>query len=208
MQNPSPSRRNVIAGLAATLSTIAAAPKLAAAALTPRAAEGPFYPTSGMRTADIDNDLVKVAGGVREAGGDIMILKGFVTEHAGKPLGGLRVEIWQTDMNGKYMHPGDNRSLPHDPAFQGFGHDMTAKDGAYRFRTIKPTLYPGRAPHIHVKVLNGTSELLTTQFYIKDHASNESDFLFRRMSATERDQVEMSFVDGPEGQETTVNMRL
>ena len=36
---------------------------LAAAAIpTPPGSEGPFYPTTGMRFADVDNDLVKIAG--------------------------------------------------------------------------------------------------------------------------------------------------
>ena len=73
--------------------------------------------------------------------------------------------------------------------------------GSYVFRTIKPTIYPGRAPHIHVKVYNGTRELLTTQFYIKDHADNGTDGLFRRMSDEEADAVSMVFVESGSGTE-------
>ena len=65
------------------------------------------------------------------------------------------------------MHPGDNRDIVHDKGFQGFGHDITDENGGYRFRTIKPVSYPGRTPHIHVKLLDGNRELLTTQFYIR-----------------------------------------
>lgn len=59
-----------------------------------------------------------------------------------------RVEIWQCDMNGKYLHGGFRRSIEFDAAFQGFGHDITGPDGSYKFRTIKPVTYPGRTPHI------------------------------------------------------------
>ncbi len=208
MKRPFKTRRNVIAGLVATLGGIVAYPKIALTTNTPSASEGPFYPTPAMRLADVDNDLVKIAGQVRQAGGEIIQLKGLVTDRDGTPQSGVRVEIWQCDMNGTYMHPGDNRGLSHDPAFQGFGHDLTDAEGTYRFRTLKPTSYPGRAPHIHVKVLRGETELLTTQFYIKDHVANSNDFLFRRMSAKQREQVEMVFVGGGEAPATTLNIIL
>ncbi len=74
------------------------------------------------------------------------------------------------------------------------------------FRTIKPTIYPGRTPHIHVKVLDGDHELLTTQFYIKDDPNNARDGLFNRMSNVEANAVSMEFVQGETGTEATVNV--
>lgn len=38
--------------------------------------------------------------------------------------------------------------------------------------------YPGRTPHIHVKVKKGDRELLTTQLFIKDHPQNLRDGIF------------------------------
>ena len=69
--------------------------------------------------------------------------KGQITDRDGVPMSGARIEIWQCDVNGKYLHPGDNRSVPYDQGFQGFGHDITDVAGNYAFRTIKPTKYPG-----------------------------------------------------------------
>lgn len=177
-----------------------------AAERTPSAAEGPFYPTRSMRMADVDNDLVKVAGLVQEAGGEVIVLTGRVLDDAGQPRDGLRVEIWQCDVNGRYLHSGDRGAVAYDTGFQGFGHDITGPDGNYRFRTIKPTVYPGRTPHIHVKVLDGNDELLTTQFYLSDHADNARDGLFNRMSDAEKTQVSMVFASGAAGPETTVNI--
>lgn len=208
MKSTFKTRRNVIAGLAITLGGLVAFRKAPAAAMTPSAGEGPFYPTPTMRNPDVDNDLVKVAGLIKEAGGEVMFLKGLVADRDGTPQIGVRVEIWQCDMNGRYMHPGDDRSLSHDQAFQGFGHDITGPDGTYQFRTIKPAIYPGRTPHIHVKVLDRDAELLTTQFYIKNHVANATDSLHRRMTATQKDKVNMVFVEGAEGQQATVNIIL
>ena len=135
---------------------------LAATGPTPSAAEGPFYPPSGMRFDDVDSDLVKVAGKVEQAGGEIVTLAGKVLDASGKPVAGARIEIWQCDVNGRYLHRGDRGGATRDDGFQGFGHDITQADGVYVFRTIKPVPYTGRAPHIHVKVLIDNRERLTT----------------------------------------------
>lgn len=202
------SRRTLLAGFAGLVGVNTFVSQAAAAVMTPRAAEGPFYPTPAMRTPDIDNDLVKIMGQVEEAGGEIFTLRGTILDRDGQPRRGHRIEIWQCDMDGNYMHPGDRRSANFDQAFQGFGHDNTDETGSYVFRTIKPTIYPGRAPHIHVKVFDGDRELLTTQFYIKDNPNNTRDGLFSRMSDAEAEAVSMVFVNGEPGLEATINVVL
>jgi protocatechuate 3,4-dioxygenase beta subunit len=162
---------------------------LAAVAPTPGAAEGPFYP---LRPPDDDDaDLVRVEGAAREAGGDMLHLTGHLLDNHGRPLAGARVEIWQCDANGVYWHPGDPRRGARDTGFQGFGHATTDPAGGFAFRTIVPVPYPGRTPHIHVKVVGGGRSLLTTQLYLLDHPHNRSDFLFRRLAPDERRRVSM-----------------
>jgi len=168
---------------------------LAVAALpTPSASEGPFYPTTRMRFNDIDNDLVKIEGEVEQAGGEVVTLAGRVLDSAGNPISGARVEIWQCDVNGRYLHHGDSGWSSRDRAFQGFGHDLSAADGSYSFRTIKPVPYAGRTPHIHVKVLLDNRERLTTQFYLPDHPGNKNDWLYQRVPQAKRELVTMNFI--------------
>lgn len=168
---------------------------LAVAALpTPSASEGPFYPTTRMRFDDIDNDLVRIAGEVEQAGGEVVVLTGRVLDKAGDPVAGARVEIWQCDVNGRYLHRGDSGWNSRDQAFQGFGHDLSAADGSYSFRTIKPVPYAGRTPHIHVKVLLDKHERLTTQFYLPDHPDNRNDWLYQRVPQAKRELVTMNFL--------------
>jgi protocatechuate 3,4-dioxygenase beta subunit len=50
-----------------------------------------------------------------------------------------------------------------DPGFQGFGAARSGSDGALRFRTIRPVPYPGRTPHIHVKLRHASFGELTSQ---------------------------------------------
>lgn len=202
-----PGRRSLLTRLAALIGT-AMVFRNSQAALnkTAKATEGPFYPRPSMRKADTDNDLVKVDGVVTEAGGEIVTLKGRVSDSNGKSLSGIRVEIWQCDVNGKYMHSGDSRNIVHDNAFQGFGHDITNENGEYSFRTIKPTKYPGRTPHIHVKVRSEKKELLTSQFYIAGEPDNNKDWIFRGLSAEQADAVSMKFKQNNGSPEAVVNI--
>ena len=182
-------RRNLLLGIIALPVTGLAYTSIQ----TPRASEGPFYPSTGMRFDDIDNDLVKISSRVEQAGGEIVRLKGRVLDRNGKPVESAQVEIWQCDVNGRYLHRGDSGWSSRDPAFQGFGHDMTNAEGEFTFRTIKPVPYTSRTPHIHLKVLVAGNELLTTQLYLPDHPGNDRDWLYQRIPQQQRELVTMYF---------------
>jgi protocatechuate 3,4-dioxygenase beta subunit len=199
-------RRDLLKRSTALAGLTAISPAAVAGILTPSTSDGPFYPKPAMRFDDIDNDLVKVADVVTEAGGEIIVLKGRILSQQGEQLVGHRIEIWQCDVNGRYLHPRDGRHAGYDIGFQGFGHDMTDDKGWYQFRTIKPTNYPGRAPHIHVKVWDGKRELLTTQFYLAEYKFNDSDGLYRRLSAKQAESVSMLFTEHDNVLETQVDV--
>ena len=55
---------------------------------------------------------------------------------------------------------------------------------ALRFRTLKPVAYPGRTPHIHLKVATADGRRLTTQFYVAGDPLNERDFVYRGSRTT------------------------
>lgn len=196
-------RRKILQGLALMPVSVTAI----AASSTPPASEGPFYPTPGMRFDDIDNDLVKISGQVREAGGEIVRLSGKVFDRSGNPVSGAQVEIWQCDVNGRYLHRADQSSIARDAGFQGFGVDQTDRSGRYQFRTIKPVPYTGRTPHIHVKIRFDDQDLLTTQIYL-DHPQNQRDWLYRRIPASVREDLTMRFADAQDEPEAIINFRL
>ena len=145
---------------------------------TPAQTEGPFFPDK--LPLDKDNDLVIISGHQTPAAGEITELTGRILDLDGKPLQGVTIEIWQVDSNGHYIHSAD-ASAKNDANFQGFGRFETGRSGEYRFRTIKPVPYPGRTPHIHVKLRKGGQELLTTQLYVQGHPLNERDGVLRRI---------------------------
>ena len=156
--------------------------------MTPRQAEGPFYPLQVPR--DQDFNLLE-NGALRYGQGQPTWLEGSVSDPTGAPVAGARVEIWQCDANGHYDHPGDGARA--DRSFQGFGAVLADADGHYRFRTIRPVAYSGRTPHIHVKVRLGTRELLTTQLYVQDDPGNTRDFLWRRLQEADRQALTVAF---------------
>ncbi len=145
-------------------------------ARTPPMTEGPFYPDK--LPLDTDNDLLIVNSSITPAVGDITHLTGRVLSSSGEPVPGVVVEIWQVDNKGVYIHSEDSGRRERDSNFQGFGRCAVNRKGEYYFRTVKPVPYPGRTPHIHVKVKKGDRELLTTQLFIKDHPQNLRDGIF------------------------------
>ena len=145
--------------------------------MTPQTTEGPFYPDH--LPLDTDNDLLIVNDGITPAVGEVTHLSGRITDAGGQPVRNAVVEIWQVDNFGSYIHSrGTNRQTnKHDGNFQGYGRFMTRSSGEYYFRTIKPVPYPGRTPHIHVKVKAKGQESLTTQIFVAGEARNRSDMV-------------------------------
>lgn len=164
---------------------------------TPAMTEGPFYPDR--LPLDTDNDLILINNSITPAVGEITHLTGRVLTAAGSPVRNAVVEIWQVDANGVYLHSGSDNAGGRDRHFQGFGRCTTASRGEYRFRTVKPVPYPGRCPHIHVKVKMGDRELLTTQLFIANHPQNARDGLVRSVGGIiERELLMVDFQRIPE----------
>lgn len=181
------SRRTFLTGFSGlTLYSIASS---ARARVTPWQSLGPFYPHK--LPVDSDADLTFVDGKNGQATGQFTRLSGRVTDQSGAPIKNARVEIWQCDAFGAYHHPRDGGGV--DPFFQGYGQTITDNNGNYRFKTIKPVAYPGRAPHIHMKVIDGSRELVT-QIYIQGEPANKRDFLLNAIrNEQSRQSLEVAF---------------
>ena len=137
-------------------------------------AEGPYYRTgSPQRTSLLEADTV----------GSPLMLRGVVLRSNDcRPLAGGRVDLWQADGAGRYDNLGYGLR----------GHQLTDARGAFAFETVLPGVYPGRTPHIHVKVFapDGT-ELLTTQIYLPGLSDRLPDAFF--------DSALVAQDDGPNG---------
>jgi protocatechuate 3,4-dioxygenase beta subunit len=85
------------------------------------------------------------------------------------PVKGAVVEVWHADAKGAYDMAG----------FQCRGHQLTDALGVYRFETIVPGAYAGRAPHLNVRVQIPGKPALETQVFFPDDAANARDPHFK-----------------------------
>lgn len=152
----------IVSPLASVAATASAQPAPTLQA-TPSDAEGPFYPVRF--PADRDFDLTMVSGRPQAAQGTRLYLVGRVLGIDGKPLAGVRIELWQCDASGHYHHVDGDRAG--DPDFQGYGVVSTDADGRFRFKTIRPVPYASRPAHLHFKLAHPDAAPLTTQLYVK-----------------------------------------
>lgn len=148
---------------------------------TPSQTLGPFFSLGLIREGD-DDLACRTPGGPRAEGTPIVV-GGRVLDEDGKPVRKALIEVWQANCRGKYEHPDDvTQALP-DPNLKAFGRMLTAEDGSYRFRSIKPGAYPNpgydnwmRPPHIHYSIFAaGVMQRLITQMYFPGEPLNDID---------------------------------
>ncbi|WP_306192144.1 MULTISPECIES: intradiol ring-cleavage dioxygenase [unclassified Streptomyces] len=133
-----------------------------------------------------------------ENGGDIALgaegepcwVEGTVTDIAGKPVPGARIEVWEADEDGFYdTQYGDDRIAAR-------GHVFTDSDGRYSLWGLTPTSYPiphdgpvgklleavgrspMRAPHLHFMVSSPGLRTLVTHIFVRGGEFLDSDTVF------------------------------
>jgi protocatechuate 3,4-dioxygenase beta subunit len=104
---------------------------------TPADSEGPFYVRGAPE---------------RSQTGTGFVVFGTVRSQDCRPIGGATIEWWSAGPKGEY-----------DAAHRA----TTRADGGglYRYETDFPGRYPGRPPHLHVKVAAPGHRTLVTQIY-------------------------------------------
>lgn len=188
--------------------------------LMPQAVEGPYYfDPKAVRT-----DITEGRPGLP------MRLELQVIEHGPcEPLADARVDIWHADARGVYSGytgQGDNRDISARGETYLRGTQFTDTNGKVVFKTVYPGWYPGRTPHIHVKVFLDEKTLVTSQVYFPDDLSaqvyrnhqpynarpeadtdNASDFLFQQ-GIREGGGIVLAVVDQPDVLTTSLLMAV
>lgn len=132
---------------------------IAPAEVTPPLTEGPFYtPDSPQRTNLVEEGIP----------GEKIVIRGYVLDRNCQPISTAWLDFWQADANGVY----DNRG------YVLRGHQFTDEYGRFVLETVLPGEYPGRTPHIHVKVQPPGGSIITTQLFFPGAAANQIDRIF------------------------------
>lgn len=122
--------------------------------LTKELTEGPFYVANEPTRQNITEGI---------KGMPLILSFRVVDATTCKPTPGADVEIWHADPEGEYS------------AFDGAakqtsylrGHQIANAKGVAKFVTVFPGWYPGRAPHIHLKVHVDGRDVHTGQVFFK-----------------------------------------
>lgn len=158
---------------------------------TPGEILGPFYPV--LRSVEKTADLTTLPGKAGRAEGQVIYVMGRVLNVQGQPVKGARLELWQANTHGRYVHPSDTNPAPVDPNFEGFAIQDTDAEGRFRFKTIKPGAYPAnptwmRPPHLHFEV-TGKINRVITQMYFPGEPLNDKDLLLQNIRANKEGLV-------------------
>jgi protocatechuate 3,4-dioxygenase beta subunit len=141
----------------------------ASCVLTPNAGEGPFYFDPKLLRSDITD-------GMPGAPLEIAIQVTRAADCA--VLADTRLDLWQADGLGLYSGYENQRGvgagtpLPVGRTYLR-GTQMTDADGWVRFKTIYPSWYGGRTPHMHFKVFVAAREVLAGQAFFDDEVNAE-----------------------------------
>jgi protocatechuate 3,4-dioxygenase beta subunit len=188
-------RREVIrAGLAASLSGAFPAADLwaqsraavGACVLTVDGDDGPFY---------FDPRLVRPDVTEGKRGLPLELTIRIVTAGECSPIPNARADLWQADALGMYSGYDNQTGVGLPPvSTKGEtylrGTQFTNDDGAVTFRTIYPSWYTGRTPHLHFKVYLGDRDVVTNQIIFPEEIN---DHVFAQPPYNEHGKVRDTF---------------
>ncbi|WP_329257412.1 dioxygenase [Streptomyces pseudovenezuelae] len=154
--------------------------------MTPSSVEGPFHSPAPPRPMG-----AWIAEGPERERGEAAVVHGRVTDCDGMPLAGAVLDIWQANDTGLYDSQDDEQPDGNLRALL-----TTGPDGAYWFRTVRPSSYPvptdgpvgellralGRHPmrpaHVHLRVEAPGHRPLTTHVFVDADPYLGSDAAF------------------------------
>ncbi len=126
---------------------------------TPPQIAGPFFTPQSPERSSLIEPSMKASR---------MRLMGQVVDAHCQPVPGALLDFWQCDDRGEYDNQG----------YRLRGHQVADRKGQFVLDTLVPGAYPGRTPHLHVRVQRRGGQILTTQLYLPGHPGNAGDFLF------------------------------
>ncbi|MCC6828033.1 MAG: intradiol ring-cleavage dioxygenase [Novosphingobium sp.] len=146
---------------------------------------GPFHVAKAPRYANGANICL-------DGKGEKMLVRGRITDNAGRPVSGASVDVWQANDNGFY----DVQQPGVQPAMNLRGIFTTDADGSYGFYSVRPRFYPipddgpvgkllamlgrhpNRAAHLHFIIEAKGYERVVTHIFTPDCPYLAEDAVF------------------------------
>jgi protocatechuate 3,4-dioxygenase beta subunit len=168
-------RRRALIGLSGVVIAVMAGGRVRAqtrgsCVLTPEAGEGPFYLDPKLIRSDITSGM---------PGAPLELAVQVVRSGDCATLAKARIDVWHADALGLYSGYAKQRGVGDVPPESAIGKQylrgtqFTDANGNVRFRTIFPSWYGGRTPHVHFKVFLGGNEVVASQIFFPDEVNNE-----------------------------------
>ena len=138
--------------------------------LTPEAGEGPYYIDPKLLRSDITSG---------QAGAPLELALQVVRAGDCATLANARVDVWHADAIGLYSGYAKQSGvggISTEPAVGKQylrGTQLTDAQGNVQFRTIFPSWYGGRTPHVHFKVFLANKEVVASQIFFPDEINKE-----------------------------------
>jgi len=168
-------RRRTLVGLSGLFMAVAGSTPVRAQGsrsyvLTPEAGEGPFY---------LDPNLVRSDITAGQPGAPLQLALEVVRAGDCATLANARVDVWHADGLGLYSGYEKQSGVGGISTAAAVGQQylrgtqVTDAAGRVQFRTIFPSWYGGRTPHVHFKVFLGGNEVVASQIFFPDEISKE-----------------------------------
>lgn len=140
----------------------------------PEMVEGPYYAGGGAVRSDIRDG---------QPGVNLDLTVSIINAEDESPVAGVDVDLWHCNAAGYYSGfdsdpdelPADlsNGQIPTNDERFLRGRQTTDEQGNVRFMTIYPSWYTLRTPHIHIKIFEGETCNITTQFYLPEQLTQD-----------------------------------
>lgn len=168
--------------------------------LTP-ASNAAAYPGAGRIVKH--NNLALPAGKSIFAPGQRIYITARVYDRDCVPLDGAKVEIWQTNPEGRFVRPDKGAFTNPYPLFAGSGMAIADNKGVFAFISTFPgpyTIYYNkqkrlRAPHISMRITHPRfARPYSVDMYFERDARNAGDPYFQQYKAVQRPLIEATVV--------------
>jgi protocatechuate 3,4-dioxygenase beta subunit len=136
---------------------------------TPDAKPTPAVVAEGFKPGSPERAVLRVEGTV----GAPVVLTGTIAGVRCGRISGATVDLWQADGHGVLDVTG----------FKLRGHQVTNKDGGYRFETVIPGATQGQAPHFNLRVQPPGKPAFTTEIFLPSATANGADKHFQQALA-------------------------